>query len=327
MEFVTVKNLVKKFGDFTAVNNISFEVKKGEIFGLLGPNGAGKTTTLNLLLGLLRPTSGSIYINGLDMSRHGKELKQQIGLMTQETVVEPDLTARENLELFAKLYHLGKNEMEKRINDALKEAQLTNFADKKAGTFSGGMQRRLLLVKTLLHEPRLIILDEPTTGLDVQNRSQMWDHIRSLHKKGITVILTTQYLEEADALCDRIAIINHGKIIAMGTSSEIKRIAGENILEVVTTEKYAGRVAEIIKEVSGVSPETKIDRITVNIKKEPLEIMRKISDILKRENIPVLALSIHLPTLDDVFIRLTGSTLRDETGEMQNPRMKLRFMR
>ncbi|MGC8586086.1 MAG: ATP-binding cassette domain-containing protein [Candidatus Micrarchaeia archaeon] len=327
MEFVTVRNLVKKFGDFAAVNNISFEVKKGEIFGLLGPNGAGKTTTLNLLLGLLRPTSGSIYINGLDMSRHGKELKQQIGLMTQETVVEPDLTARENLELFAKLYHLDKNEIEKRINDALKEAQLTNFADKKAGTFSGGMQRRLLLVKTLLHEPRLIILDEPTTGLDVQNRSQMWDHIRSLHKKGITVILTTQYLEEADALCDRIAIINHGKIIAMGTSSEIKRIAGENILEVVTTEKYAGRVAEIIKDVSGVSPETKIDRITANIKKEPLEIMRKISDILKRENIPVLALSMHLPTLDDVFIRLTGSTLRDETGEMQNPRTKLRFMR
>lgn len=325
MEFVEVKNLVKKFGDFTAVSGISFDVKKGEIFGILGPNGAGKTTTLNLMLSLLKPTAGSIYINGLDISKHGKELKQQIGLMTQETVVEADLTARQNLELFARLYHIGNDEIEGRIENALKEAELTDFADKKAGTFSGGMQRRLLLVKTLIHEPKLLILDEPTTGLDVQNRSKMWEHIKELHKRGITIILTTQYLEEADALCDRIAIIDHGKIIAMGTNSEIKRIVGENILEVITNERYSEKVSRIVKEISNVNAIVKNDRVTANIKKDPLGTIRKIADRLDKENIPVLAISVHLPTLDDVFIKLTGGTLRDETGAMQNPRTRIRF--
>ncbi|MEM0149709.1 MAG: ATP-binding cassette domain-containing protein [Candidatus Micrarchaeaceae archaeon] len=325
MEFVEIDNLVKKFGDFTAVEGISFKVKKGEIFGILGPNGAGKTTTLNLMLGLLKPTSGKIYIDGLDMSRHGKELKNLIGLMTQETIVEADLTARQNLELFAKLYHIDEDKIAYRVDNALKEAGLTDFADKKAGTFSGGMQRRLLLVKTLIHEPKLLILDEPTTGLDVQNRSEMWERIKDLHKKGITIILTTQYLEEADALCDRLAIIDHGKIIAMGTNSEIKRIGGENILEIITNERYSEKVSRIVKEVSGVSATTKGDRVTANIKRNPLDMIRKISDTLDRENIPVLAISMHLPTLDDVFIKLTGSTLRDETGEMKNPRTQIRF--
>ncbi|MCL4374058.1 MAG: ATP-binding cassette domain-containing protein [Candidatus Marsarchaeota archaeon] len=325
MEFVEVRDLVKKFGEFAAVNDISFNVKRGEIFGILGPNGAGKTTTLNIMIGLLKATSGSVFINGLDISRHGTELKQLIGLMTQETVVEADLTARQNLELFAKLYHLSKSETDERVAEALKEAQLTEFADKKAGTFSGGMQRRLLLVKTLIHEPKLLILDEPTTGLDIQNRAQMWSHIRHLHSLGITTILTTQYLEEADALCDRLAIIDHGKIIAMGTNSEIKRIVGENILEVVTEEKFAQKVSVIVKEVSGVAPEIKADKVTANIKKDPLGTIRRISDALNKNKIPVLAISMHLPTLDDVFMKLTGSTIRDETGEMKNSRAQMRF--
>ncbi|MGC8669548.1 MAG: ATP-binding cassette domain-containing protein [Candidatus Micrarchaeia archaeon] len=327
MDFVEVKNVSKKFGNFTAVNNISFNVKKGEIFGILGPNGAGKTTTLNMMLGLLKPTSGSISINGLDITKHGKELKQQIGLMTQETVVEADLTARQNLELFAKLYHLNSEQTKKRVSEALKESQLTEFADKKAGTFSGGMQRRLLLVKTLIHEPKLLILDEPTTGLDIQNRTGMWNHIKNLHKMGITIILTTQYLEEADALCDRIAIIDYGKIIAMGTSSEIKRIVGENILEVIAEEKQVNKVVDIIKEISGVNPEVKVDKITANIRKEPLATIRKIADRLEKEKINVLAISMHLPTLDDVFIKLTGNTMRDEVGSMKNPRGNIRFGR
>ncbi|MGC8496045.1 MAG: ABC transporter ATP-binding protein [Candidatus Micrarchaeia archaeon] len=325
MEFVEIKNLVKKFGDFTAVNGISFSVRKGEIFGILGPNGAGKTTTLNLMLGLLKPTSGSIMINGMDMQKHGKELKQLIGLMTQETVVEADLTARENLELFAKLYHTDPAQIDEKVRNALREAQLTEFADRKAGTFSGGMQRRLLLVKTLIHEPKLIILDEPTTGLDVQNRAGMWEHIKGLRKKGITVILTTQYLEEADALCDRIAIIDHGKIIAMGTSSEIKRIVGENILEIISSEKFSQKIAAIVKDISGVTPEIRNERVTANIKRDPLGTIKSVSEKLEKESIPVLAISMHLPTLDDVFIKLTGSTIRDETGEMKNSRSSIRF--
>lgn len=313
---ISIEHLVKKFADLTAVNDISFKIKTGEIFGLLGPNGAGKTTTINMILGLLKPTSGKIFITGLDVSKHENEVKQFLGLMTQETVVEPDLTARENLEIFAELYHVPKEEVSKRIKEALIESELTTFADKKAGTFSGGMKRRLELVKSMIQRPKILLLDEPTTGLDVQNRVNMWKHIKELNKVGVTIILTTQYLEEADALCDRIAIIDHGKMRAMGTTSDLKKLAGTGrILEImVERPEDTEVVASLLKSNFKLAAEVKNDRVMSTIDAGDEETVAKILIQIDKKKITVTSVNMHMPTLDDVFIKLTGSAFRDTTG-------------
>ncbi|HVA82858.1 MAG TPA: ATP-binding cassette domain-containing protein [Candidatus Aquilonibacter sp.] len=315
---IDIEKLVKKFGDFTAVNDITLKIKKGVIFGILGPNGAGKTTTINMVLGLLKPTSGRITINGLDIRKDGEKIKQLIGLMTQETVVEGDLTARENLEIFAELYHVPAGEKEERIKQALAESELTDFANKKAGTFSGGMKRRLELVKSMIQHPSILILDEPTTGLDIQNRVNMWKHIRELNSLGVTIILTTQYLEEADALCERLAIIDHGKIKAMGTVSELKKLLGSGrILEIVTeAHTDATALANMLRSTFKLKPEIKVDKITAIVESGHEEkIMSKILAEINRKKIRVSSISLHMATLDDVFIKLTGSSTRDTTKE------------
>ncbi len=326
---VEIENVIKKFGDFTAVNGISLKIKNGEIFGILGPNGAGKTTTINMILGLLNPSKGRIIVNGNDVARSGIEIKSQIGLMTQETVVESDLTARENLEIFARLYHVPANEMDGRIKEALEESELTNFADKKAGTFSGGMKRRLELVKSMIQKPRILILDEPTTGLDIQNRVNMWEHIKELNNEGVTIILTTQYLEEADELCERIAIIDHGKIKAIGTPSELKKIAGAGrILEIVVENNAdAIAVSSLLKSDFKLEPAVKLDKVTVAIDTNQEGIMAKILAGLDKKRIKISSINLHMPTLDDVFIKLTGSGMRDTTGEMSGDRNEVMMRR
>lgn len=324
---IEIRNLVKRFGEFKAVDNISLSVRDGEIFGLLGPNGAGKTTTINVVLGLLKPTSGSVKIDDIDSHTNPETIKSMIGLMTQETVVEGDLTARQNLELFAELYHVPKDQIDKRVQRALEDAELVEKADKKAGSLSGGQKRRLELVKSMIQEPKVLIMDEPTTGLDVQNRHKLWGRIKELNQKGITVILTTQYLEEADALCDRIAIIDHGKIKAMGTVSELKSIVGKgNVLEVVTKPDAISAVLRVLKRF-GVDGSVKVDRIVGNIEREPTKTFNRISNELEKEKIPVLSISMHLPTLDDVFITLTGAKIRDESGSDTADRAKAWFGR
>ena len=326
---VEIESVIKKFGDFTAVNGISLKIKKGEIFGILGPNGAGKTTTINMILGLLNPSKGRIIVNGNDVARSGIEIKSQIGLMTQETVVESDLTARENLEIFARLYHVPANEMDGRIKEALEESELTNFADKKAGTFSGGMKRRLELVKSMIQKPRILILDEPTTGLDIQNRVNMWEHIKELNNEGVTIILTTQYLEEADELCERIAIIDHGKIKAIGTPSELKKIAGAGrILEIIVENNAdASAVSSLLKSGFKLEPAVKLDKVTVAIDTNQEGIMAKILAGLDKKKIKISSINLHMPTLDDVFIKLTGSGMRDTTGEMSGDRNEVMMRR
>ncbi len=312
-----IKNIVKKFGDFTAVNNVSLNVKEGEIFGILGPNGAGKTTTINMVLGLLKPDSGSIMVNGFDISKHGNEVKKMMGLMTQETVVEGDLTAYENLEIFAELYHVPKSKIKGKIKEALRESELTEFANKKAGTFSGGMQRRLSLVKAMIQDPKLLILDEPTTGLDIQNRVNMWGHIKDLTKVGVTVILTTQYLEEADVLCDRIAIIDHGKIKATGTASELKRMVGTGrVLEIILENaQQAQQAAAILKDRFKLDPTAKGENVGAVIEKWDPKALPEMLSALEKKGIVVASVSVHLPTLNDAFIKLTGSGTRDSATE------------
>ena len=326
---VEIHNLVKKFGDFTAVGGISLDIKEGEVFGMLGPNGAGKTTTINMILGLLKPTSGRVVVDGVDMATYGNEVKKMMGLMTQETVVEGDLSAYDNLEIFAELYHVPKDQIPKKVEEALAEAELTDFAKRRAGTFSGGMQRRLALVRAMIQDPRLLILDEPTTGLDIQNRVSMWGHIKNLVKGGVTVILTTQYLEEADALCDRIAIIDHGKIKAIGTASELKRMVGTGrVLEMILeSAQEAQQAQEILASRFKLRPSLKGDKLDASIDNWDPKILPEILTALERKGVKVTSVNVHLPTLDDVFIKLTGSGLRDSTGDYTSARSAAAFMR
>ena len=326
---VKIDKLVKKFGDFTAVDGISFDIEEGEIFGILGPNGAGKTTTINMILGLLKPTSGSITINGLDAARHGNDIKRAMGLMTQETVVDGDLTAHENLEIAAELYHIPKDKIEGKIEEALGEADLKDFADKKAGTFSGGMQRRLALVRAMIQDPKLLILDEPTTGLDIQNRVSMWEHIKKMTDAGVTLILTTQYLEEADTLCDRIAIIDHGKIKAIGTASELKKMVGTGrIIDLLLDgQEDAQQAASIVKSRFKVTPTVSGDEVTASIEDWDPRMLTELMSVLEKKNIQVVSVNVHLPTLDDVFIKLTGSGLRDSASSEHVSARSQVFMR
>jgi daunorubicin resistance ABC transporter ATP-binding subunit len=326
-DIIEIKGLVKKFGDFTAVDKIDLGIKENEIFGVLGPNGAGKTTMINLILGLLKPTAGSIKVDGLDNVKHLEQIKNMIGFMTQETVVENDLTAVQNLTLFCELYHVGKKDIGGRVAEALKEARLEDFADKKAGTFSGGMQRRLSLVRSMMHTPKILILDEPTTGLDVQNRFEMWDRIRELRKKGMTIIMTTQYLEEADSLCDRIAIIDHGKIKAEGSPSELKAMLGRgNVLEIVSDAAGAPKIARVLESKFGIKATVNNEKVSTVLGGGSLKTFNSIVQEMSRDGYSIFAISMHLPTLDDVFVKLTGASLRDSVGENVSSTVRARMM-
>jgi ABC-2 type transport system ATP-binding protein len=327
-EVIEIKNLVKRFGDFTAVNGISLSIKENEIFGILGPNGAGKTTTINMMLGLIIPTEGTIIVDGYNINKNPAVIKEKMGLMTQETVVDGDLTAQQNLEIFAELYGMKGKDKEDAIDYALDEADLTNFRNAKAGSFSGGMQRRLNLVKSMLHSPKILVLDEPTTGLDVQNRVSMWDRIRKLNKSGVTIILTTQYLEEADSLCNRIAIIDHGQLKAIGTPGELKRMVSEgNIIDISLRFEDIEKGEKVIKQKLKMDCKVVADRISINAGKEDVKTLSAIIAALEKEKIPIIAASMHLPTLDDVFISLTGGTIRDELGEQKSNASKVMWRR
>lgn len=327
-QIIEIKDLVKRFGNFTAVNGISLSIKAGEIFGVLGPNGAGKTTTINMLLGLIKQTSGSITVYGKDINRYPEVIKQEMGLMTQETVVDSDLTAEQNLDIFAQLYDMKGEEKSSAIELALEESELKSFRNVKAGSFSGGMQRRLNLVKSMLHKPKILVLDEPTTGLDVQNRVSMWEKIRALNKNGLTIILTTQYLEEADSLCNRIAVIDHGQIKAIGTPAELKKMVSEgNIIDISLKFDDIDKAAKEIKQKLHLDSKIIADRLSISGGKEDVKVLSSIIALLEKEKIPIIAASMHLPTLDDVFIKLTGGTIRDELGEQKSNASKIMWRR
>src|SRR5271165_6249521 len=229
---IRVENLVKKFGDLAAVNDISFDVKKGEIFAFLGPNGAGKTTTIKVLTTLLKPTSGSVELDGLDPVKHHHEVRQSFGIVFQDPSLDQDLTAWENMDLHGVLYHVPAKARREQIESLLKLFELWDRKDARVKQFSGGMKRRLEIARGFLHTPKILFLDEPTLGLDPQSRNQLWTHVKHLNEtEGVTVFLTTHYMEEADKVAHRIAIIDHGKIVAQGTSAELKQQTGAETLE------------------------------------------------------------------------------------------------
>ena len=230
---IVIENLTKKFEDVTAVDGLSLTLERGELFGLLGPNGAGKTTTINILCGLLEPTSGSVRVGGYDVRKEPNKVKKLIGVSPQETAVYPHLTGRENIELFGNLHAMPKQKLKRNVDELLQKLSLLEHSKRRAGKYSGGMMRRINLAMSLVHGPQIAFLDEPTVGMDPQSRRAVWDFIRELKKLNKTVLLTTHYMEEAEELCDRVGIIDYGKLIALDTPKQLKnKIKASNLEEV-----------------------------------------------------------------------------------------------
>jgi len=241
---IVIENLTKKFEDVTAVDGLSLVVDKGELFGLLGPNGAGKTTTINILCGLLEPTTGSVKVGGHDAQKEPNMIKELIGVSPQETAVYPQLTGRENIELFANLHTMPKEKLKRNVDELLQRLSLRDHAKRKAGKYSGGMMRRINIAMALVHDPEIAFLDEPTVGMDPQSRRAVWDFIRELRKQNKTVLLTTHYMEEAEELCDRIGIIDNGKLISLGTPQGLNEQFKVKNLEEVFLQLTGRRIRE-----------------------------------------------------------------------------------
>jgi ABC-2 type transport system ATP-binding protein len=308
MNIITVNNLVKTFGHIRAVDNISFDVEEGSIFGFLGPNGAGKTTTINILCTLLAPTSGYASLNGHDCNKESSEVRKSIGIVFQDSSLDKDLTARENLLFHAYLYNVDKSERKKRIDDALSFVDLEDRADDLVKKFSGGMKRRLEVARGLIHRPRVLFLDEPTLGLDPQSRANLWEFITELPRKhAVTIFMTTHYMEEAE-VCDKIAIIDKGKIIASGSPTDLKKIIGGDIIYIKTDDNK--KAMADIKKVIEADVSEKDGEIYLSSLKGDLCIPVIIREIGER----VISVRMQRPTLNDVFLKLTGKEIRDETA-------------
>lgn len=303
---IKVMNIKKQFGNKVAVNDVSFEIKKGEIFGLLGPNGAGKTTILRIMTTLLRQDAGKVRLNGFDTLTQSRLARQQFSITGQTAAIDQDLTARENLMIFGKLNGLNRTAALSRAAELLTDFDLTNSADQTLATFSGGMRRRLDLALSLIGKPAILFLDEPTTGLDPRTRMQMWHAIQKLVADGSTVLLTTQYLEEADHLADRIALIDHGKMVAMGTPSELKQQVGGMQLRIeVADSQQFGQAQTIVQSTLGL-PVSVNDRIlTVLLDPTSMQQVPQVLNQLQSSEIPISNFAIETPPLDDVFLKMT----------------------
>jgi ABC-2 type transport system ATP-binding protein len=314
---IKAEGLTKVFnGSLVAVDHIDFSVKHGEIFGFLGPNGAGKTTTISMLITVLKPTEGKASILGHDIAKQHDSVRYSIGVVPQEYTADEDLTGLENVLLCADLYGIPRKVSKKRAEDLLKLVELTEFKDKKVQTYSGGMRRRLELASGLINRPKVLFLDEPTLGLDVQTRAATWNYIRMLKKQfGMTLFMTTHYLEEADALCDRVAIIDHGKIVVVGTPEELKDSLGGDIITVAI--KKDVDITELVKKIEHVK-EVKKENGSYMIKSENGEVTAPlIIEALRKEGHVVTRLSLTKPTLNEVYLQYTGRSMRDaeESGE------------
>ena len=306
MSIITVNNLTKKFKSLTAVDGISFAVNEGEVFGFLGPNGAGKTTTINILCTLLSPSSGRAEIAGFDCAKSPDQVRTSIGLIFQDTTLDVGLTAYENLKFHAYLYNLDRRLAEKRIDEMLAVVELQTRKHDLIKTFSGGMKRRLEIARGLLHYPRVLFLDEPTIGLDPQTRNTIWDFINTLrNKEKITVFMTTHYMEEAEN-CDRIAIIDHGRIIALDTPQKLKQMVHGDVIHVVTTDNQRA-IAEI-QQTFGLAAREENGGLVLETEKGD----EFIPKLLHSLTMQTLSVSLKKPTLNDVFLKLTGRTIRDD---------------
>ena len=317
MHSIETKSLTKSFGDLVAVNDISFSVEKGEIFGFLGPNGAGKSTTMMIFTTLLKPTSGQALVAGFDVTKNAKHVRENIGFVQQDTTVDEYLTGRENLLLQAKLNHIPKNEIDHRIDEVLDLIELTDKQDQAVVTYSGGMRKRLDIAGGLLHHPKVLFLDEPTVGLDIQTRRKIWEYIKKIHTEfEMTIFLTTHYMEEADSLCDRIGIMDHGKIQVIDSPQNMKNDLGNEIISLLVGENNNRdsflselKKIEFIKKIK--EDDLKLTLFTSN----GTEVIPKIFQISSQLEIKITSISLTQPTLDDVFISYTGHEIRDDDSK------------
>ncbi len=308
MPAIEMIDLCKQFKNFKAIDHLSLTVQQGEIFGLLGPNGSGKTTTINMISGLSVPTSGQVKVLGHDVQHEARQVRKILGSVPQETALYEELSAWTNMDFHADLFGIPRKEKQARITRLLELVQLLDRKDSRVGTFSGGMKRRLALARALLHEPQLIYLDEPTLGVDVQARRAIWDYCLSLREQGKTVLITTNYLEEAQILCDRLAIIDHGKLIAQDTPDHLKKTYGGSIIELETVHPLAS-IAEIqqlpgVKEVEQDGRRLKVTTTGID------HIVPQVINIASQQN-ELRDILLREPNLDEIFLHLTGTALRD----------------
>lgn len=316
---IDVSRLCKTYDDHKAVDNLSFQVYAGEIFGLLGPNGAGKSTTLRTLITLLHPTSGTATIMGYDTVREADKVRTVIGYVPQERAIDRFLTGREHLQLLGALYHLTKAEATKRIGELLKLVELEAHADRPAKTYSGGMKRKLDIACGLLPDPKILFLDEPTLGLDVQSRLRIWEYVRMLKARGMTVVMTTNYLDEADQLCDRLAIIDGGTIKTLGAPAELKIALGGDIVSL--TLKEIDRIPSLESELKGRPAITAVRATTkgLDIRVEsPEKALPIILETANRLGCGIEFIQYNRPRLDDVFIAHTGRAITDTAPEVES---------
>ncbi len=305
---IELRALCKSFGTLQAVDHLTLSVKQGEIFGLLGPNGSGKTTTINLISGLSTPTSGEVQVMGYDVRRHARRIRQMLGAVPQETALYEELSAWDNLDFHADLFGMARKGKKARIIEMLELVQLQERKRSRVGTFSGGMKRRLALARALLHDPQLLYLDEPTLGVDVQSRRAIWDYILSLHQQGKTVLITTNYLEEAQALCERIAILDHGKLIAVDTPEHLKQTYGGSVVELETAQPST--VVDDIRQLPGVKEVIQEGtRLQITTQAGSLVVPQIINLVTGQGELRQIA--VREPNLDEIFLRLTGTALRD----------------
>ena len=319
MAIIEVYDLVKVFnGSIRAVDGVTFNVEEGEVFGFLGPNGAGKTTTVKILVTLLKPTSGVAKVAGYDVVRNPNDVRRSIGVVFQNPALDDRLTGRENLDYHARMYGISGSERKKRIEEVLELVGLTEYGDTLVRNYSGGMKRRLEIARGLMHKPRILFLDEPTLGLDAQTRRAIWDYIKELNKEGVTIFLTTHYMEEADYLCDRVAIIDHGKILIIDNPNKLKSSIGRDIIYLECSDPR--RFVEVLdgeQWIENIS--LKNNLIMIGVKAGERRIP-KLVELAYENGIEISSISMKKPTLEDVFIYFTGRKIRD----IEEPRPSMR---
>ncbi|WP_040347509.1 daunorubicin resistance protein DrrA family ABC transporter ATP-binding protein [Neobacillus bataviensis] len=311
---LTVQDLRKSFGDFEAVKGVSFAVEKGESYGLLGPNGAGKSTSIHMITGLFPPTSGEIRMKDIDVVKNPKQAQKWIGVVPQEIALYQSMSARENLKFWGRMYDLSGNELEKSVDQVLEIIGLTERAKDKVETFSGGMKRRVNIGAAILHKPELLIMDEPTVGIDPQSRNHILETVKRLNGEGMTIIYTSHYMEEVEYLCERIGIVDHGQLIASGTLRELRESIGDQSRIILTIDKESANAAQITQALSGdFSPgavQVQDHQVTV-FHKDPQLILSEFIQSVTKTGTKITAVDIVEPNLESVFLHLTGRNLRD----------------
>ncbi len=308
---VEVTDLVKRFGDFTAVDGVSFSIEEGEVFGLLGPNGAGKTTTISTISCLLEADGGDVVVNGHSVKTAATAVKRELGVVPQEIALYPTLSAAENLAFWGRMYGLSGAALKAAVNDALVLAGLEDRSKERVEKYSGGMKRRINIAAGVLHKPRVLLMDEPTVGIDPQSRNHILQTVKELNAGGMTVLYTSHYMEEVEFLCDRIAIMDHGKIIAMGTLNELREVVGGMDVVDVKVENVSDPVIEQVRAIPGVKQVDRTDSALQVLTPGSGSILGKLVATLESEGSHVTSITVTEPNLESVFLHLTGKSLRD----------------